>query len=204
MGLHGSSTTPLVLQDVRVPSENLLGEVGKGHKVAFNVLNFGRFKLGAMCTGGARTAIAQSAKYAAARRQFGRPIADFGAIKHKIGEMVARTYALESLLYRTVGLIEQWTGRVAASNPADGAALLAALEEFAVEASIAKAKGGEISRTATQRCIAILGSMGISQEFLLEKWFRDCRITDIYEGTGQIQRLIIAREILGYSAAQLS
>src|SRR5437868_12927380 len=104
MGLHGSSTTPLIFQDVKVPAENVLGEVGKGHKVAFNVLNFARFKLGAACGGGARSTIAESAKYAAARRQFGQPIAALGAIKHKLGEMVVRTYAIESLLYRTAGL----------------------------------------------------------------------------------------------------
>src|SRR5438093_6913437 len=106
MGLHGSSTTPILLQDVRVPAANLLGEVGKGHKVAFNVLNFGRFKLGGMCSGGARGAIGESAKYAAQRKQFGHAIASFGAIRHKIGEMTARTYAVESLIYRTAGLIE--------------------------------------------------------------------------------------------------
>ena len=104
MGLHGSSTTPILLQDVKVPAENLLGEIGKGHKVAFNTLNFGRFKLGAMCSGGCRAAIGEAAKYAKQRKQFGQPIADFGAIKHKLGEMTARTYALESLMYRTAGL----------------------------------------------------------------------------------------------------
>src|SRR5919201_5373067 len=106
MGLHGSSTTALIFQDVKVPADNVLGEVGKGHKVAFNVLNFARFKLGAMCGGGAAGAIGESAKYAATRRQFGQPIASFGAIKHKIGEMVVRTYAIESLLYRTAGMIQ--------------------------------------------------------------------------------------------------
>src|SRR5438105_13193243 len=106
MGLHGSSTTPVILQDVRVPAENLLGEIGKGHKIAFNVLNFARFKLGAMCAGGARTAIGEAARYAAQRKQFGQPIANFGAIKHKLGEMTARAYAVESLVYRTAGLID--------------------------------------------------------------------------------------------------
>ena len=106
MGLHGSSTTPILLQDVVVPAANLLGEVGKGHKVAFNVLNFGRFKLGAMCLGGCKTAIGESATYAASRRQFGQAIASFGAIKHKLGEMTARTYALEALMYRVAGLID--------------------------------------------------------------------------------------------------
>src|SRR5215813_15131637 len=106
MGLHGSSTTPILLQDVRVPAENLLGEIGKGHKVALNTLNFGRFKLGGMCSGGCRATIGEAAKYAKQRQQFGHPISDFGAIKHKLGEMTARTYALESLMYRTAGLID--------------------------------------------------------------------------------------------------
>src|SRR5713101_9115845 len=137
MGLHGSSTTALIFQEVKVPAENVLGEVGKGHKVAFNVLNFARFKLGAMCGGGSVGAISESAKYAATRRQFGQPIASFGAIKHKIGEMVVRAYALESLAYRTAGMIDE---RIAATahDPTDGSAALAAFEEYAVEASIAK------------------------------------------------------------------
>ena len=103
LGLHGSSTTPVILQDVKVPADAVLGEVGKGHKVAFNVLNFGRFKLGAMTLGGARATLGEAAKYAATRKQFGVPIATFGAIRHKLGEMTARTYALESLMYRTAG-----------------------------------------------------------------------------------------------------
>src|SRR5689334_13798258 len=121
MGLHGSSTTPLIFQDVKVPAENVLGEVGKGHKVAFNVLNFARFKLGAMCGGGAVGAIGESARYAAERRQFNTPIASFGAIKHKIGEMIVRTYAIESLLYRTAGLVD---ARIATTphDPTDGSA----------------------------------------------------------------------------------
>src|SRR5215212_6411990 len=137
MGLHGSSTTALIFQDV-----NVLSDVGKGHKVAFNVLNFARFKLGAMCGGGAIGAIAESAKYAAARRQFGQPIASFGAIKHKLGEMVVKTYAIESLLYRTAGLVD---ARIAATphEAGDGSAALAAFEEYAVEASIAKVAGSE-------------------------------------------------------------
>src|SRR5262245_18324983 len=100
LGLLGSSTTPLIMQDARVPAENLIGEIGKGHKIAFNTLNYGRLKLGAMCSGGARLAIGEAAAYAAERRQFGKPIASFGAIKQKIGEMVARQYAVESMLYR--------------------------------------------------------------------------------------------------------
>src|SRR5688572_24911065 len=110
MGLHGSSTAPVILQDAQVPAENLLGEIGKGHRVAFNVLNYGRFKLGAMACGGAKGGLAEAAKYAATRKQFGRPLATFGAIKYKLAEMTTRLYALESLLYRTSGLIDDAIG----------------------------------------------------------------------------------------------
>jgi len=107
MGLHGSSTTPIILQEARVPAGNVLGEVGRGHKVALNTLNYGRFSLGAMCAGGAKSAIGDSARYASGRKQFGQPIASFGAIKHKLGEMAARTYAVESLSYRTAGPLQR-------------------------------------------------------------------------------------------------
>src|SRR5215208_5625257 len=131
MGLHGSSTTPIILQDARVPSGNVLGEIGKGHKVALNTLNYGRFGLGAMCAGGCRGLVADSVKYATQRRQFGQPIASFGAIKHKLGEMIARTYAAESLSYRTAGLIDE-----ALIDAHDGAALARVFEEYAIESSI--------------------------------------------------------------------
>src|SRR3989337_2054388 len=128
MGLHGSSTTPLILQDAQVPAEKLLGEAGRGHKVAFNVLNFGRYKLGAGCAGVCYGAIGESARYAATRRQFGKAIAEFGAIKHKLAEMTVQTYAIESLTYRTAGLID------ASIEQAGGpGAVLAAMEEFAIE-----------------------------------------------------------------------
>ena len=147
MGLNGSSTTSLILQDVHVPAESVLGDIGKGHKVAFNVLNFGRFKLGASCSGGARVAIGEAVRYAAERRQFGRPIASFGAIRHKIGDMIVRAYAVESLTYRIAGLVDE---RIEATphDPTDGSAALATLEEYAVEASIAK---GRRERDARRR-----------------------------------------------------
>jgi alkylation response protein AidB-like acyl-CoA dehydrogenase len=191
MGLHGSSTTPLILQEARVPAENLLGEVGRGHKVAFNVLNFGRFKLGAMCTGGAKAAIGEAAKYAAERRQFGQPIASFGAIKYKLGEMVARTYAIESLLYRTVGLVERWTEEAAETQPAEGAAVLGALEQFAVEASIAKVSGSETLNYVLDENIQIHGGNGYVRDYPAERHFRDSRVNRIFEGTNEINRLLI-------------
>jgi alkylation response protein AidB-like acyl-CoA dehydrogenase len=190
MGLHGSSTTPLIFQDVRVPAENVLGEVGKGHKVAFNVLNFARFKLGAMCGGGGAGAIAESAKYAAARRQFGQPIASFGAIKHKLGEMVVRTYAVESLLYRTAGLVDAKIDAIP-HDPTDGSAALAAFEEYNVEASIAKVAGSEALNFVLDENIQIHGGNGFVRDYPAERHFRDARVNRIFEGTNEINRLLI-------------
>ena len=190
MGLHGSSTTAIVFQDARVPADNVLGEIGKGHKVAFNVLNFGRFKLGAACSGGAQGAIGEAVRYAAARRQFGQPIANFGAIRHKIGEMIVRAYALESLLYRIAGLIDQ---RIEGTphDPAQGAAALAAVEEFAVEASIAKVAGSETLDFVLDENIQIHGGNGFVRDYPAERHFRDARVNRIFEGTNEINRLLI-------------
>jgi alkylation response protein AidB-like acyl-CoA dehydrogenase len=189
MGLHGSSTVPVILQDVKVPADAVLGEIGKGHKVAFNVLNFGRFKLGAMSSGGARAAIREAARYAGSRKQFGVPIATFGAIKHKIGEMVSRQYALESMVYRTGGLIDSY---IAASPGAhDGSAMLQALEEFAVEASIAKVLGSEVLDYVLDENVQIHGGNGFVRDYPAEGHYRDARVNRIFEGTNEINRLLI-------------
>ena len=188
MGLHGSSTTPILLQDVTVPAANLLGEIGKGHKVALNTLNFGRFKLGAMCSGGCRAAIGEAAKYAKQRKQFGHAIADFGAIKYKLGEMTARTYALESLMYRTAGLIDV---TVAEGGGHGGSDIAAALEEFAVESSIAKVMGSETLDYVLDENVQIHGGNGFVKDYPAERSYRDARVNRIFEGTNEINRMLI-------------
>jgi alkylation response protein AidB-like acyl-CoA dehydrogenase len=190
MGLHGSSTCPVILQDVKVPADAVLGEIGKGHKVAFNVLNFGRFKLGAMSSGGSRAAIGESAKYASTRKQFGVAIATFGAIKHKLGEMTARQYALESMVYRTAGLIDAYIA-AKPSGAHDGSAMLQALEEFAVEASIAKVLGSEVLDYILDENVQIHGGNGFVRDYPAEGHYRDARVNRIFEGTNEINRLLI-------------
>jgi alkylation response protein AidB-like acyl-CoA dehydrogenase len=191
LGLHGSSTTPIILQDVKVPADAVLGEVGKGHKVAFNVLNFGRFKLGAMSSGGVKINIAEAAKYAATRKQFNTPIATFGAIKHKLGEMTAREYALESMMYRTAGLIDQRINATPDRKSGDAAPMLQALEEFAVEASIAKVLGSETVDYVIDENLQIHGGNGFVHDYPAEGHYRDARVNRIFEGTNEINRLLI-------------
>jgi alkylation response protein AidB-like acyl-CoA dehydrogenase len=191
LGLHGSSTTPIILQDVKVPADAVLGEIGKGHKVAFNVLNFGRFKLGAMCSGGVRINIGEAAKYAASRKQFNTSIATFGAIKHKLGEMTARAYALESMMYRTAGLIDQRIAATPDRKPGNAAPMLQALEEFAVEASIAKVLGSETVDYVIDENLQIHGGNGFVHDYPAEGHYRDARVNRIFEGTNEINRLLI-------------
>jgi alkylation response protein AidB-like acyl-CoA dehydrogenase len=186
LGLHGSSTTPLVLQDVKVPASHVLGEVGRGHKVAFNVLNYGRLKLASSCSGGAQLAIAEAAGYAAARRQFGQPIASFGAIRHKLGEMAIRVYAVEAMLYRTAGLID---GMLQGNHASAG--VLAALEEFAIEASILKVAASEMLDYVLDENVQIHGGNGFVKDYPAERHYRDARVNRIFEGTNEINRLLV-------------
>lgn len=187
MGLRGSSTTPIVLQDALVPAGNLLGEIGRGHKIAFNVLNYGRFKLAAMCSGGAKATLAESVQYALNRRQFGQPIATFGAIRHKLAEMAIRIHAVESMLYRTAGLIDEAIG----AGDKDAAAVAAALEEFAIEASLLKIASSEMIDYVVDENVQIHGGNGFVSDYPAERRYRDARVNRIFEGTNEINRNLV-------------
>jgi alkylation response protein AidB-like acyl-CoA dehydrogenase len=193
MGIKGSSTTALVLSDVRTPVENLLGEVGKGHKIAFNVLNIGRFKLGAMCIGGMKLMVHESVRYANERHQFGRSISSFGAIKAKLAEQAIRTWVGESMIYRTLGMIEAGVGAVDAK---DMDARLRAIEEYAAECSIIKVALSEYCDYVADEMVQIYGGYGYSADYPAERAYRDARINRIFEGTNEINRMLIPGRLM--------
>jgi alkylation response protein AidB-like acyl-CoA dehydrogenase len=197
LGLDGSSTTALFLDHVRVPVENVLGTVGAGHKVAFNVLNLGRLKLGTRNIGSARQALTRAARYAVERRQFGRAIAEFGMIKQKLGEMAVRCYVGDAIVYRTLGDVD---GALEAVNEKDSEQVLKTIEGFAVECSINKVWTSEALAFVVDEALQVYGGYGYSKEFPAERAYRDARITRIYEGTNEINRLIITTRLLKNSA----
>jgi alkylation response protein AidB-like acyl-CoA dehydrogenase len=188
MGIKGSSTRSVYFDNTPVPVENVLGVVGKGYKIAFNILNIGRLKLGAGAASGARAALNMAARYAGERKAFGRPIQSFGLIKKKLAHMAADVYAAEALSYRTIGLVE--AARVAAGD--DQEAQLAAIEDYAIECSIAKVYGSEALGRCVDEGVQIFGGYGFMQEYPIEKAYRDARINRIFEGTNEVNRLVAA------------
>lgn len=191
MGIKSSSTTPLILSDCKIPATNLIGNVGDGAKIAFNILNVGRFKLGASVTGGAKLALHEAIRYANERHQFKKPISSFGAIKHKLAEMAIRCWVAESITYRTVGMIDALIG-----DGADNAKKLQSIEEYAVESSINKVACSEALDYVVDEMVQIYGGYGYSADYPAEKAYRDSRINRIFEGTNEINRLLIPGQLM--------
>ncbi len=193
LGLDGSSTTAVMLEDARVPVENVLGEIGKGHVVAFNILNLGRLKLGSRNIGGSKFALNNAIAYAKERHQFGRAIGSFGLVKRKLAEMAIRCYVGDALVWRTLGMIDRALEQVDANNPMQ---VLKAIEQYAVECSIIKVWTSEALGFVVDETVQVYGGYGYSKDYPAERAYRDARITRIYEGTNEINRMIIPTRLL--------
>ena len=196
MGIRGSSTCPIILNDCQVPAGNVLGEIGRGHVIAFNILNVGRFKLGAMCVGGARSSLNNAVAYATQRKAFGKVIADFGLVREKLANMAMLTYVGESMVYRTIGMMDEALSAVDKSASDAPAQTLKAIEEYAIECSIIKVWASEMVDYVVDETVQIYGGYGFVEEYPAERAYRDARINRIFEGTNEINRLIISGFLL--------
>jgi alkylation response protein AidB-like acyl-CoA dehydrogenase len=192
MGIQGSSTTAIYFDNVKVPVENVLGEIGRGHVIAFNILNIGRLKLGPAVMGAAKSILAASIKYAKQRKAFGLPIANFGAIQHKLAEMAIRIFATESMAWRVVGLIQAQLSEAEHSSPDSTKVELKAAEEYAAECSMVKVFAAEMLDYVADEGVQIHGGYGFHQDYAVERYYRDARINRLFEGTSEINRLVIS------------